>query len=483
MIKGYFNLREEPFGVTPDPRFIYFTPSYREALASLYYGIQAGRGFLGLIAPPGMGKTTLLFHLLSKLGSSVRPVYIFQTQCDSHELLRGILHDLGLRPGASLAAMNQQISAAMAAEFRLGRQLLLVVDEAQNLDAHVLESLRLLSDFETPRAKMLQIIVAGQPQLVQTLLSPEVQQFKQRIAQVARIAPFNRTECNEYIVRRLAVAGHQGDPLFTDAAIYLAFEHSRGVPRIINHLCFNALSICIGRRLRAADSEIMAEAIADQDLSSLLPQPADVMEPVPLNVVPPEIKIAPPPAAVVAMEPAPLNIAPPEPKIAAPSVAAVAMESSPLNVVPPEVKIAPRPAAEVAMKPVQLGRGSLQFSRPVYLSPEVTRRSGTASRVGRAVLRFAAAAALLASLGFGFLVALDGKLPLLPETLVDRWRLLRGVQASAEPQPPSEANSNSTELSKRKTRQHNPTGRSEVSSNAEGPGRPSVSQLPRSSKQ
>jgi general secretion pathway protein A len=158
MFLEYYGLREQPFGVTPDPRFLYFGATHREALASLFYGIESGCGFLALIAPPGMGKTTLLFHLLEKLRSSAQTVFLFQTQCGSREMFRHLLNDLGIDSlEQDLAAMHESLNSVLLSNARKGRRVVLVIDEAQNLKDSVLETVRLLSDFETPQAKLLQI--------------------------------------------------------------------------------------------------------------------------------------------------------------------------------------------------------------------------------------------------------------------------------------------------------------------------------------
>ncbi len=182
MFLEHYGLREQPFGVTPDPRFLYFSPSHREALASLQYGIECGRGFLGLIAKPGMGKTTLLFRLLEKLRGSDRTAFLFQTRCDSLGLMRSILADLGVDvPGQDLVQMQGQLNEILVRESRSGRPFVLVVDEAQNLDDSVLETIRMLSNFETPRAKLMHIILAGQPQLADKLARPDMVQLRQRL--------------------------------------------------------------------------------------------------------------------------------------------------------------------------------------------------------------------------------------------------------------------------------------------------------------
>ena len=152
MFLKHYNLLEQPFGVTPDTRFLYLNHMYREALASLWYGTKEGRGFMSLIADPGMGKTTLLFQLLQHLRrTSARTVFLFQTCCDSSDLIRYLLQDLGIYPASNVASMHHQLNDALVREAEAGRQFVLVIDEAQNLSESVLESIRLLSDLRLLR--------------------------------------------------------------------------------------------------------------------------------------------------------------------------------------------------------------------------------------------------------------------------------------------------------------------------------------------
>src|ERR1700704_3805628 len=180
MFLDFFGLREQPFGVTPDPRYLYLGPGHREALASLYYGIEANRGFLSLIARPGMGKTTLLFHLLAKFDRTARTAFLFQTQCSSREFMRFLLAELGYETADhDFVRMHEEFNKHLLQEARAGHRFIVVVDEAQNLDPSVLETIRLLSDFETPRAKLLQIVLAGQPELADKLASRNMAQLRQ----------------------------------------------------------------------------------------------------------------------------------------------------------------------------------------------------------------------------------------------------------------------------------------------------------------
>jgi general secretion pathway protein A len=270
MFLDYYHLREQPFGVTPDPRFLYLSQTHREALASLYYGVEAGRGFLALIAEPGMGKTTLLFQLMERVRKSACFGFLFQTQCDSREFLRYLLADMGIdSQGHDLVEMHEQLNAALMRLKRAGMRFVLVIDEAQNLDDSVLETVRLLSDFETPTSKLMQIILSGQPQLALKLARPALAQLRQRIAILSRLEPFSPAETEQYIGYRLGVAGYDGGPLFTSEATAIIAARSGGIPRNINNLCFNALSLGCALGRKKVDGEIVLEAVRDLDVELL----------------------------------------------------------------------------------------------------------------------------------------------------------------------------------------------------------------------
>jgi len=274
MFLDHFGLREQPFGVTPDPRFLYFSPSHREALASLQYGIECGRGFLGLIAKPGMGKTTLLFRLLEKLRSSARTAFLFQTQCDSRAFLRNILADLGVGvANQDVAEMQSQLNAILIRESRTGRPFVLVVDEAQNLDDSVLETIRMLSNFETPKAKLMQIVLAGQPQLADKLARPDMVQLRQRLSIISRLTQLSITETGDYISHRLRVAGYDGKPMFTPQALASIRYKSHGIPRDINNICFHALTIGFAKGQKTIDDSILAEVLTDLNVESVSSNP------------------------------------------------------------------------------------------------------------------------------------------------------------------------------------------------------------------
>ncbi len=284
MYEKYFGLREQPFGVTPDPRFLYLSAAHREALASLYYGIEANRGFLGLIAKPGMGKTTILFHLLEKFRSSARTAFLFQTQCTSREFMRFLLAELGYESdGHDFVRMHEEFNRRLLQEARAGNRFIVVIDEAQNLEPSVLETVRLLSDFETPRAKLMHIILAGQPELADKLASPGLSQLRQRVSIVHGLQPLNAPEIKNYIEHRLRIAGYEGEPLFTPEVYEDIARFTEGIPRNINNFCFNALSLACALQKKMVDSETVNEVIADLDISKLTSdvpsEPVDMVYP------------------------------------------------------------------------------------------------------------------------------------------------------------------------------------------------------------
>jgi type II secretory pathway predicted ATPase ExeA len=281
MLLRHFNLREQPFGVTPDPRFLFDTPTHREALAGLLYGIESGLGFIALTATPGMGKTTLLFEALSRLGKTARTVFLFQAIPNPTELVRALLIDLGEKdPQGSLIDLETRLNEILLQQSESGRRLVVVLDEAQNLDHSVLEAVRMLSNFETARYKLMQIILSGQPQLADRLAEPGLLQLKQRISIFASLKPLTHAETAEYINYRLGVAGYHGTTsLFTFEAVSLIARYSGGIPRNINNLCFNSLSLGCALKKSAIDAEIVREAIGDLEMSpEKLNQPITIYE-------------------------------------------------------------------------------------------------------------------------------------------------------------------------------------------------------------
>ncbi len=265
----FFGLHEHPFGVTPDPHFLYMTPGHREALASLRYGVELKRGFMSLIAPPGLGKTTLLLRLFDELRDQAETAFIFNTQCSSNELMGHLFSELGINchHGDRVQAHNI-FNSFLLQQSRRQRDVVVVIDEAQNLGETLLETVRLLSNFETPRTKLLQVILAGQPQLDELLSRRSMIQLRQRISLMARLRPLTVLESSEYIAHRLSVAGYQGPGLFTPRAERLLIDLSEGIPRTLNNLCFHSLSMAYAAGTPVVDSATVREIADDLQLHS-----------------------------------------------------------------------------------------------------------------------------------------------------------------------------------------------------------------------
>ncbi len=271
MFLEFYGLREQPFGVTPNPRYLYHSAMHREALASLIYGIESDLGFAALIADPGMGKTTLLFYLLEKFRNTARTALIFQTLCSPVELLRYLANELEIKAGETDAvSLNERIKDVLVKEARAKRRVIVIIDEAQNLDESVLETIRLLSDFETQNTKLMHIILAGQLQLAEKLARPAMAQLLQRVSMLNRLSALNAEEAKNYVEYRLGVAGYRGATLFSNEAFERITAMSGGVPRKINRICFNALSLGCALGKRRIDESVIAEVGNDLDIGDLL---------------------------------------------------------------------------------------------------------------------------------------------------------------------------------------------------------------------
>jgi type II secretory pathway predicted ATPase ExeA len=267
MFLQYYGFHEQPFGFTPNPRYLFPSGSCREAHASVLYGIENNVGFSALIADPGMGKTTLLFSVLERLRGTARTAFVFTTQDSSRDLLRYINLEFDLPDcGDDPVRFHEQFKELLLAEARRDRPVILLLDEAQNLDEASLEAIRLLSDFETPGKKLLQVVLAGQPQFGEKLARPALSQLTQRITTVSRLAKLNPNETSAYITHHISKAGYCGNQLFTPDALAWIAEKAHGIPREINRLCFNGLSIGCALRKRTVDVAVLTEVEQDLDL-------------------------------------------------------------------------------------------------------------------------------------------------------------------------------------------------------------------------
>jgi general secretion pathway protein A len=242
---------------------------HRAALESMTQSIESNLGFTVLLGNPGMGKTTLLLQLLTQYRDSARTAFIFQTQCKRYELLRYLASELELPVKHDEVSLHQRLKEMLVNEARARRKVLIFIDEAQNLHHSSLEAIRLLSDFETPRAKLLHIILAGSSRLGETLLAPELSQLAQRVSTVCRLRPLAPEEVKSYVIFRLRVAGGKdAGSLFSPDALAELAEKSEGIPRLINSICYRALSIANAIGERHITSFLVLQAARELDLSS-----------------------------------------------------------------------------------------------------------------------------------------------------------------------------------------------------------------------
>src|SRR5271154_37406 len=314
MFLDFYNLREDPFGVTPDPAYLYPSRTHCEALDSLTEGILGGWGFLAVIAEPGMGKTTLLYQVLEGLRDKARAAFLFQTQCNSREFFHYLLSELGVdSTGMGLVAMHGKLNEMLFAEMLAGRRFVLIVDEAQNLSDSVLETIRLLSNFETSNTKLLQIVLAGQPQLGEKLQQKQLAQLLQRITVVKHLEELSPEETAGYIRHRLKVAGYSGETLFEPEAATLVAERSQGVPRIINKICYQSLSEGFVEGCDTISPEIVLRATRKFAVGAA-PRPMPTAMPSPQSVESLPEPVEPTPSRIAAV-PSRASVAPPVPKL------------------------------------------------------------------------------------------------------------------------------------------------------------------------
>lgn len=242
MYLDFFELKEAPFNVTPDPRFLFLASSHREAYDHLLYGIRERKGFMTLVGEVGSGKTTLCRAVLAALPKEVRTALVLNPAMTATQLLRAILVDLGLAPqGRDRQSLIAQLNGYLLEEYRRGNNVAVFLDEAQALLPEVLEQVRLLSNLETDDAKLLQIVLAGQPELSERLGRSDLRQLRQRIAVFGRLRPLSYEDTARYIEHRLRVAGAADPSLFAPRAIRVVYRFSQGVPRLINLICDRAL--------------------------------------------------------------------------------------------------------------------------------------------------------------------------------------------------------------------------------------------------
>jgi general secretion pathway protein A len=271
MYKKFFGLRESPFNVNPDPRYLYLTRHIQEALACLIYGIQTRKGFVLLTGEVGTGKTTVLNKLLEwSRQERIATAFMFNPRLSETEFFDFMLADFGIPCDSTMksrALMN--LNHWLLEQYQRGGRAVLIVDEAQNLSTEMLEEIRLLTNLETSTEKLLQIVLAGQPELEDKLGDPQLRQLRQRITLWAKTRPLTLLETHSYIKERLRIAGNSGDEIFIPAAIEVVHRHARGIPRLVNLLCEHALISAFVEHTKTVSEKVVDDVARDFDLQEM----------------------------------------------------------------------------------------------------------------------------------------------------------------------------------------------------------------------
>lgn len=266
MYADFFGLKENPFSLSPEPRYLFLSEQHRDALNCLIYGIKEKKGFVLISGAIGLGKTTICRSLLSSLDDSVETALIFNTAISDLDLLETIVGEYGMNLANETRNKKYYIDALnefLLRNFAAGKTAVLLIDEAQNLSHGVLEQIRMLSNLETETEKLIQIILIGQPELSGNLMLPALRQLNERITVRYDLKPFSPPEVGRYIEHRLKVAGGPGSVKFTKGALNLIYFFSEGIPRRINALCDRALLIAYTKNITKIDRKMIRLAVRD----------------------------------------------------------------------------------------------------------------------------------------------------------------------------------------------------------------------------
>ena len=267
MYAEFYGLKELPFALTPDPRFIYFTPSHTEVMANLHYGIESGKGLVVVTGEVGTGKTTILRWMMQRLDRTVMVAYIFNPRFSVTEFYQHVASLLEVQKWETKPELLAELGKALESRHSRGLRTVLIIDEAQGLSPAVLEEIRLLSNFESDTAKQLQIVLTGQPELREVLNDPDLRQLKQRVALRCVIKPLPTVEdTDRYITSRLLVAGAERTDIFSTAAIDYIYRCTEGIPRNINNICDNALLAGYAAGVLTIDRSIIEEVAESLDM-------------------------------------------------------------------------------------------------------------------------------------------------------------------------------------------------------------------------
>jgi len=275
MYKGFFKLKENPFNVNPDPRYLYLTKEIEEALTGLMYGIQTRKGFITLTGEVGTGKTTLVNRLLDWLhNKGARTAFLFNSRMNSSQLFDFILAEFEIQcESKSKSQQLMKLNQWLLDRYRAGETVVLIIDEAQNLTYPVMEEIRLLTNLETSTDKLLQIVLSAQPELEDKLRLPQLRQLRQRIMLRCKTAPFLKEQTHEYIKERLRIAGAGTEPIFTREAMDAVFLYSLGIPRVVNLLCEHSLVNAYVDQQRPILAKIVDDVAREFQLDEVEPVP------------------------------------------------------------------------------------------------------------------------------------------------------------------------------------------------------------------
>jgi general secretion pathway protein A len=273
MYKSFFGLKENPFNVNPDPRYLFFTNQIEETLTSLMYGIQTRKGFVTLTGEVGTGKTTLINRLLEWLHQRrARTAFLFNSRMNTNQLFDFILAEFDIAcDSKSKSQQLMKLNHWLLDRYRMGETVVLIVDEAQNLTFPVLEEIRLLTNLETSTEKLLQIVLSGQPELEERLRLPELRQLRQRIMLRCKTAQLTKEETHEYVNDRLKTAGATAGSIFSPQALDAIHLYSMGIPRVVNLLCEHALVNAYTENERPILPKVIEEVAREFQLDEVEP--------------------------------------------------------------------------------------------------------------------------------------------------------------------------------------------------------------------